>query len=187
MIQTKRRKWKLKAFSVLLVLVAIFGFRRWFFGPTIVLGARTVEVLQDPHRVEVLKLSVDSSGMDATASGNTRNVIGGRKIVAVGEVLSKESTLRLGRVLTERNAHLPQIGFSLCRFDPGLAFRFSEGSAKVTVSACYSCQKLWFLTTDKNQITQHFMAWDVNELKPVFQQGFPQDERLFNREEDSAN
>ncbi len=186
MNQPKRRKWKLKAFGVLLICVAAFGFRRWYWAPQIVLGAQTVEVLQNPDRVEVLKLSSNSVSMDATAKGNTGNMIGGRKVVAVGKTLDRESALQLGKVLTERDSLLPQINFS-CGFDPGLAFRFSKGSAKTTVSACYMCMHLWFLTTDENQkVTQHFMAYDVRELKPFFQQGFPQDKRLFNREEDSA-
>lgn len=187
MKQPKRRKWKLKAFGVFVLLVAAFGFYRWFYAPEIVLGAEAVEILRNPERVEVLKLSAETLVMDATPSGNTQKIIGGRKVVAVGKTLDKESALQLGKLLTERNTLLPQLDFS-CGFNPGLAFRFSKGSTKVTVSACYMCQHLWFLTTDKNgRITQHFMAYEVAKLKPFFQQGFSHDKRLFNREEDSAN
>lgn len=187
MNQPKRRKWKLKAFGVLFLLVAAFGFYRWFYAPEIALGAKAIEILRNPDRVEVLKLAASPFVMDATQNGNTQNLIGGRKVVAVGKTLGKESVLKLGNLLTERNALLPQFDFS-CGFSPGLAFRFSKGSTKVTVSACYMCQHLWFLTTDKDQrITQHFMSYDVDNLKPFFQQGFPQDKKLFDREIESDN
>ncbi|HVF84557.1 MAG TPA: hypothetical protein VM821_01135, partial [Abditibacteriaceae bacterium] len=175
---------------IFLLALASFAFYRWHYGPTIFLGSQTVDVLQNSDRVEVLKIIADDYGIDRKESGNTQNVVGGHPITDVGKTLDKNSTSRLGETLTERGMYFPFGGFDPfgCGLAPGLAFRFTKGAATVNVLACYQCQHLIFLTRDENRkVSSYVTPYAVNKLKPFFQQGFPQDKKLFDREIDSDN
>lgn len=181
----------MKAFGVFLLVVATFVFYRWYFGPQITLGAETVEVLQKPDRVDVYKIVALDYGLDKSQKGNSQNSIGGHPITGVGNPLdAKVNARQLGKILTGRNAYFPFGGsdvFSSCGFSPGLAFRFTKGSLTVNVLACYQCQHIAFFTKDEHQnISSHLIFFYVEDLKPFFRQGFPQDKRLFDREIDAG-
>jgi hypothetical protein len=144
MVQPQRKKWKLKAFAIFLLAFAIFGFYRWHLGPTIFLGSQTVDALQNPDRVEVLK----TAPHDWVTSTDLRIAAGGHRIAAVGATLDKRSAPQVGELLTSKGTFFPFGGFDPfgCALEPGVAFRFSKGSTTTDVLACYTCQHLIFQT-----------------------------------------
>jgi len=99
----------------------------------------------------------------------------GYTIISRSIPLSGKSRNALSQILTNSNTYIRHSVSPDCLFRPGVAFRFTDGSIKVDLLVCYSCNELRYYLN--GQIVRESF-FESQELLGLTKTLFPDDKKI---------
>ncbi|MDP7048691.1 MAG: hypothetical protein QF721_04505 [Verrucomicrobiota bacterium] len=99
----------------------------------------------------------------------------GYTIISRAIPLSGKSRNALSQILTNSNTYIRHSVSPDCLFRPGVAFRFTDGSIKVDLLVCYSCNELRYYLN--GQIVRESF-FESQELLGLTKTLFPDDKKI---------
>jgi hypothetical protein len=177
-IALRRRKFVLPTIVVAAVVAVAVG------GATIVMGQKLSEnvvklfggndglqTVLAPERVEAYRVAARTANDDESGQ-----IIGGAKILSGSVAVDSETARALSDIL--KDPHTYGWDFAKgCKFDPGVAVRFTAGASTVDVILCFHCEELQVYLNEQNVGGEDFDAATA-KLAAIVKRIFPDDEEI---------
>ena len=142
------------------------------------LQSQALEVVRAPDRVESLPVQSLVGSKDETIRATKTSLPGAFRIVPEPRPVPAAIVPQLSRLLLSRSSYAD--GYTLCIFDPGLAFRFWKGKDAVDVLVCFHCGDLGFQAVGAREALGPKLAFDPvrGELARLVRASRPGDPRF---------
>jgi hypothetical protein len=122
------------------------------------LASKALEALRTPDRVESLPVESLIGSTDKTTTATKTSLPGRFRIVPEPKPVPADVARQLSRLLLSRRSYSDH--YTLCGFDPGVAFRFWKGSDAVDVLVCFTCTDLGFQAVGAPEALGPKLAFD---------------------------
>jgi hypothetical protein len=145
------------------------------------LASKALEAVRTPDRVETLPVESQLGSKGEKAAPTKTSLPGVFRILPEPKPVPADLVPQLSRLFLQRSSYADF--YTLCIFDPGVAFRFWKGSEAVDVLVCFHCSDLGFQVVGAPEALGSKLAFDpiraeLARLVRVARPGDPRFEKL---------